>query len=95
MNTLLDASGNSNASTSFSGSTNKVGLPAGFDISTVSLNGTLHQSNDRKAMKIQTSENLGINKIQNYTAIQSIELKPGFVAEKGTVFRANIGPGCN
>jgi hypothetical protein len=23
------------------------------------------------------------------------ELKPGFVAEKGTVFKANIGPGCN
>jgi hypothetical protein len=45
-------------------------------------------------MKINTSENLGNNKNSNYTATQAIELKPGFVAEKGTVFRATIGAGC-
>lgn len=93
-NSLSDPSSNANSLSTYSGPTNKVGLPAGFDVSPLNLFGTLQQSTDRKAMKIQTSENLGTNKTQNYTALQSIELKPGFVAEKGTVFRANIGVGC-
>jgi hypothetical protein len=38
--------------------------------------------------KVQGSSNITME------APKSIELKPGFVAEKGTVFRANIGAGC-
>lgn len=93
-NLLFDASLNTNLLTNYNGQTNKVGLPIGFNTATLSLSGIVVQSSDKKAMKIQTSENLGNNKIQNYTALQSIELQPGFVAEKGTVFRANIGAGC-
>jgi hypothetical protein len=92
-NTLVDLSRNFNLEQNFSSLTNGVGLPVGFE-GTLNLSGTQLQSTNRKAMKINTSENLGNNKNSNYTATQAIELKPGFVAEKGTVFRATIGAGC-
>ena len=92
--TLVDLRNNFNIEQNFTSQTNGVGLPAGFE-STLNLSGTLTQSINRKAKKINTNENVGINKNHNYSATQSIELKPGFVAEKGTVFQANIGPGCN
>jgi hypothetical protein len=47
------------------------------------------KDNLKGSSKIQGSSNVTME------APKSIELKPGFVAEKGTVFRANIGPGCN
>jgi hypothetical protein len=47
------------------------------------------KDNLKGSSKIQGSSNVTME------ARKSIELKPGFVAEKGTVFRANIGPGCN
>jgi hypothetical protein len=82
--TLVDLSNNFNIEQNFTSQTNGVGLPAGFE-STLNLSGTLTQSINRKAKKINTNENVGINKNHNYSATQSIELKPGFVAEKGTV----------
>ncbi len=92
-NALSDLAKNRNFSQDFNANTNGVGLPAGFE-GTLNVSGNLLQSTNRKAMKINTTENLGSNKNQSYTATQFIELKPGFLAEKGTVFRANIGSGC-
>jgi hypothetical protein len=50
----------------------------------------VHKSTDylKGSSKIQGSSNV------EYEAPKSIELKPGFMADKGTIFKATIGPGC-